>query len=347
MEARFSNGLRMAAQPEPKRSPPAQDDLQPGATGATGATVDQARMRGTDLVVVETLPRRRTGISRHSLNYRGRFYVSPFFETPVPGQGRPARPAVRQALQQAIDGIEGEIRVAMQYFFQAMGARGDDRIRDLLMSTATEELSHIEMLGHAVALNLEGAPVSLQEETAKDPVMKAILGGANPRHLLSSGLSAMPVNANGVPFDMSHVYATGNIGADMMANVAAEAGGRVLASRLYNWTDDHGMKDFLLFLIARDTYHQQQWLAIVEELGGIEDQLPIPNSTPEDHEAKAHSYYYLNTLLDKQAPEGRWSQGPSLDGRSEFSMTQEPKPAGQEPSLGNARPGSGAQTEQM
>jgi len=256
-------------------------------------------------------------------------------------------PQFAMLLQQAIGGIEGEIRVAMQYFFQAMGARGDDRIRDLLMSTATEELSHIEMLGHAVALNLEGAPLSYQEESAKDPVINAILGGMNPRHLLSSGLSAMPVNANGVPFDMSHVYATGNIGADMLCNVAAEAGGRVLASRLYNWTDDKGMKDFLSFLIARDTYHQQQWLAIIEELGGMEEQLPIPNSTPEDHEAMEHSYYYLNTLLDKKAPEGRWSQGPSLDGRSEYSMKQEPEPTGQEPSLGKAPKHSGAQKEQM
>lgn len=256
-------------------------------------------------------------------------------------------PQFAMLLQQAIGGVEGEIRVAMQYFFQAMGARGDDRIRDLLMSTATEELAHIEMLAHAVALNLEGAPLSYQEESAKDPIINAILGGMNPRHLLSSGLSAMPVNANGVPFDMSHVYATGNVGADMLANAAAEAGGRVLASRLYNWTDDKGMKDFLSFLIARDTYHQQQWLAVLEELGGLNSALPIPNSTPENHEAMQHSYYYLNTLLDKQAPEGRWSQGPSLDGRGEFSVKQQPEPEGEAPTLGKAPPHSGAQKEQM
>ncbi|PRY66901.1 Mn-containing catalase [Vreelandella songnenensis] len=256
-------------------------------------------------------------------------------------------PEFAMLLQQAIGGVEGEIRVAMQYFFQAMGARGDDRIRDLLMSTATEELSHIEMLGHAVALNLEGAPVSYQEATAKDPVMNAILGGANPRHILSSGLSAMPVNANGVPFDMSHIYATGNVAADMLANVTAEASGRVLASRLYNWTDDHGMKDFLSFLIARDTYHQQQWLAVIEELGGLGAQLPVPNSTPEDHEAMQHSYYYLNTLLDKEAPKGRWGEGPSFDGRSEFSVQNQPAPEGQEPTLGMAKEKSGAQKEQI
>jgi Mn-containing catalase len=33
-------------------------------------------------------------------------------------------PFFAKMLQQAIGGIEGEIRVAMQYFFQAVGARG-------------------------------------------------------------------------------------------------------------------------------------------------------------------------------------------------------------------------------
>ena len=256
-------------------------------------------------------------------------------------------PQFAKFLQQAIGGVEGEIRVAMQYFFQAMGARGDDKYRDMLMMTATEELSHIEFLGHAVALNLEGAPLTVQEEAAKDPFVNAIMGGANPRHILSSGLSAMPVNSNGVPFDMSHVYATGNLAADMMANVTAESGGRVLASRLYNMTDDTGMKDMLSFLIARDTMHQQQWLAVIEELGGWEAAMPIPNSTPQEHEATEHSYYFLNTSLDEPTPEGRWTSGPSLDGRSEFSKRDKPDPLGQKPSLGKARPHSGTQTEQQ
>lgn len=256
-------------------------------------------------------------------------------------------PEFAKHLQQAIGGIEGEIRVAMQYFFQAMGARGDAKYRDLLMMTATEELSHIEFLGHAVALNLKDAPTSYQENAAQDPVVHSIMSGMNPRHILSSGLSAMPVNSNGVPFDMSHVYATGNLGADMMANVTAEAGGRVLASRLYHLTDDPGMKDMISFLIARDTMHQQQWLAVIEELGGMEKQLPIPNSTPQEHEATEHSYYFLNTSLDEPTPEGRWTSGNSLDGRSEFSAREKVEPTGQKPDLGKARPDSAAQKEQM
>ena len=257
-------------------------------------------------------------------------------------------PVFAKYLQQAIGGVEGEIRVAMQYFFQAMGARGDKRFRDMLMMTATEELAHIEFLGHAVALNLDKAPLDAQEAAASDLVVGAIMGGMNPRHALSSGLSAMPVNANGVPFDMSHVYATGNIAADMLANAMAESSGRVLASRLYNMTDDHGMKDMLSFLIARDTMHQQQWLAVIEELGGIQATLPIPNSTPQSHEATEHSHYFLNTSIDEPTPQGVWTNGgQTLDGRGTFTARDKAEPEGQVPDLGRARRKSGAQTEQM
>jgi Mn-containing catalase len=257
-------------------------------------------------------------------------------------------PVFAKYLQQAIGGVEGEIRVAMQYMFQAMGARGDKKYRDMLMMTATEELSHIEFLGHAVALNLDKAPLDAQEAAAADPIVGAIMGGMNPRHVLSSGLSAMPVNANGVPFDMSHVYATGNLGADMLANAMAESSGRVLASRLYNMTDDSGMKDMLSFLIARDTMHQQQWLAAIEEMGGIAAVVPIPNSTPEEHEAMEHSYYFLNTSVDEPTPEGVWTNGgPAMDGRGTYTAKDKVAPEGQMPDLGRARPKSGAQKQQM
>jgi Mn-containing catalase len=95
-------------------------------------------------------------------------------------------PLFARALQQAIGGVEGEIHVAMQYFFQACGARGNQKFRDLLMNTAAEELGHVEMLATAVALNLEGAPVSIKDEVAADPVASAILGGLNMKSLLSA-----------------------------------------------------------------------------------------------------------------------------------------------------------------
>ena len=261
-------------------------------------------------------------------------------------------PGFAKALQQAIGGIEGEIRVAMQYMFQAFGARGPDKdrqkYRDMLMETASEELGHIEMLATAVALNLEGASMSAKEAAASENgAVKAILGGQNPRHVLSSGLSAMPVNSNGVPFDMSHVYATGNLAADMYANVTAESGGRVLAVRLYNMTDDAGMKDMLSYLIARDTMHQEQWLAVLEELGGVENVHPIPNSFPQSEEDQDYNYNFMSTHRKgkAEAPSGRFTEGPSMDGKGVFSVTEQP--GGQVPDLGAAKPGSGAQKEQI
>jgi Mn-containing catalase len=255
-------------------------------------------------------------------------------------------PLFARALQQAIGGVEGEIRVMMQYLFQAWGQRGPKKYRDMLLSTGTEEIGHIEMLATAVALNLEGAPMSLQEDGAKDSMVRAVMGGMNLRHILSTGLAATPENANGVPFNASHVYASGNIAADMFANVTAEASGRALAVRLHNMTDDPGMKDMLQFLIARDTMHQQQWLAVIEELG-VSDQLPIPNSHPQSEEHQQFSYVFLDTRVGDAAPlEGRFTAGPSIDGKADFSIRMA-EPHGREPALAPPRPGGGAQKAEM
>lgn len=256
-------------------------------------------------------------------------------------------PAFAKMLQQAIGGVEGEIRVMLQYLFQAWGARGPVKYRDMLLETGTEEIGHVEMLATAVAMNLEGAPASFQEDAARNPVVGAVLGGMDPRQYLSAGMAALASDSNGVPFDGSHVYASGNLAADMFANVTAEATGRTLAARLYNMTDDPGMKDMLSFLIARDTMHQQQWLAVLEELREQGGYLPIPNSFPQEQEDQRFSYVFLSTNSDPQAPipEGRWTHGPSLDGRNEFSAAHL-RPQGQEPQLGTPPPSSFAQVQQ-
>jgi Mn-containing catalase len=257
-------------------------------------------------------------------------------------------PVFARMLQQAIGGVEGEIRVMLQYLFQAFGARGPTKYRDMLLETGTEEIGHVQMLCTAVALNLEGAPTQLQDEAAKNPMVAAVLGGMDPRQYLSAGFAALATDANGVPFDGSHVYASGNIAADMYSNITAEATGRALATRLYNMTDDPGMKDMLSFLIARDTMHQQQWLAVLAELQEQDNVLPIPNSFPQSLENQEVNYLFLGTNIDPNAPipQGRWSQGPSLDGKAQFSAGRA-MPMGQEPVLAPPRPDGFAQTQQM
>ena len=40
----------------------------------------------------------------------------------------------------------------------------------------------------------------MQEEISSDPIAGAVLNGMDMRHILSTGLSAYPGDANGVPF---------------------------------------------------------------------------------------------------------------------------------------------------
>jgi Mn-containing catalase len=256
-------------------------------------------------------------------------------------------PEFAKLLQQAIGGIEGEMRVCMQYLFQAWNSRGPMKYRDMLLDTGTEEIAHIEMLATAVALNLEGASSALKDKMASsNPMVESVLGGKDPRHVLSAGLGAMAADSNGVPFNGSWIVSSGNIAADMHANVMAESTGRVLATRLYELTDDSGMKDMLSFLIARDTMHQNQWMAVLEELG-MEASHPIPNSFPQSKENGDVNYTFISPNLnnDSQA-HGRWSTGHSIDGKGTFKF-QQAYPMGDVPSLGVPDKETHAQTEQM
>jgi Mn-containing catalase len=247
-------------------------------------------------------------------------------------------PVFARMLQQAIGGPEGELRVMTQYMFQGFGYRGPKKYRDMLLATATEEIGHVEVLATAVAMNLEGAKSEMVDDVVTNPAVAARMGALEPRHYLSGGLSAMPSDANGVPFNANCVDAGGNLIANMRANVAAEAIGRTLATRLYELTDDPGMQDMLRFLIARDTMHQQQWLAVLEELGP-----EMAANAPGDFENEAphdtHAYSFFNHLMDETMPvDARWTSGPSLDGKGTFTVN-EPAPAlGQEPVLEPAPP---------
>nr|WP_275690152.1 manganese catalase family protein [Halococcus salsus] len=232
-------------------------------------------------------------------------------------------PRFAKMLQQAIGGAEGEMRVALQYMFQAFAVPADKmEYRQLLMETATEELGHIEMLATAVAKNLQDAPAGLIEEARGDPVIASMLDTGQPRQALSAGLHAMPVDSNGVPFNGGYVVASGNLAADMYANVMAESTGRLLATRLYEMTDDPGMKDMLSYLIARDTMHQNQWHAALDTM---DDHVPVPNSFPQEKENQEYNYEFMSTYRDSRPdPEQRWTQGESPDGEGEFSYGDQP-----------------------
>ena len=104
----------------------------------------------------------------------------------------------------------------------------------------------------------------------------------------------------------------------------------------------------LSFLIARDTMHQNQWLAVIEELGGHEGQLPIPNSFPQTEEAQGFGYVFVDPRVgpDAQPLTGRFADSPSIDGKGRHQVVAA-QPLGDEPVLATPKPGGFAQTEQM
>jgi Mn-containing catalase len=237
-------------------------------------------------------------------------------------------PIYARKLQEILGGHYGEMTVAMQYMFQGLNGRADAKYRDLLLDTAAEELGHVEMLVTMIARLLEGAPVSAQEQAAKDPLIEAALGGMNPQHIIVSGLGALPVDAAGNPWTAKYTIASGNLLADFRDNLSKESQGRLQAVRLYELATDPGVKDMLAFLIARDTMHQNQWIAAISELEARERDVVVPTTFPRELEKNEFSYEFWNLSRGNASAAGRWAQGPAPDGRGVFQYIPEPRPFG-------------------
>ena len=254
-------------------------------------------------------------------------------------QAKPTRPdpIFAKQLQELLGGQWGEISVMMTYLFQGWSSRAPMKYRDLTLDTGTEEIAHVEMLATMIARLLETSTAEQQEDMAKNSVVGAIMGGArvedaivagmNPQHFIVSGNGPRPVDSAGNLWNAGFMTASGNLLADFRFNVTAESQGRLQACRLYNMTEDTGVRDMLSFLIARDTMHQNQWLAAIAELeaDGLES-TPVPSTFPRELEKQAVSYQLMNCSEGEESGQGRWASGPSMDGRGQFEFVAQPQP---------------------
>jgi Mn-containing catalase len=232
-------------------------------------------------------------------------------------------------LQEVLGGQYGEITVALQYQFQAWNMHIPGKYRDLVYGIGAEEMGHVEMLAIMIAQLLEKAPLGITADAVQDdPTVAAIVGGTDVQQGIVAGAGARAVDSNGNPWMGSYLTASGNLLADFQANANAEMQGRLQVARLYHMTDDHGVRDLLAFLLARDTMHQNQWLAASAELmeEGVET-LPVPSNFPLKKEDREVAYQYINFSDGPMAGDGRWASGPTPDGHGEFSYVPEP-PAG-------------------
>jgi Mn-containing catalase len=207
----------------------------------------------------------------------------------------------------------------------------------MIMDIATEEIGHVEMLTTMLARLLEAAPNEATEKAAAvNPMLAAVLGGMNPQHAIVTGGGALPRDAAGVPWNAGYIIASGSLLTDFRSNVAAEAQSRLMTSRVYNMTDDRGVKDMLQFNLARDTWHQQQWLLGIEQLiadgfaeAGIED-----SNAEFEHPEANHTFYSFDPASTAGA--GRWAQGPTLTGKDEIVYVPDAQPLTDDKPLGPA-----------
>src|SRR6201746_361235 len=88
-----------------------------------------------------------------------------------------SNPGLANLMLEQFGGPQGELAAAMRYFTQAL-AEDDAGRKDLLLDIATEELSHLEVIGSIVAMLNKGAKGRLAEIADEQAEMySSITGG--------------------------------------------------------------------------------------------------------------------------------------------------------------------------
>jgi Mn-containing catalase len=219
-------------------------------------------------------------------------------------------------LLEQFGGPQGELGAACRYFTQAVGEDDPGR-KDLLFDIATEELSHLEIVGSIVAMLNKGAKGQLAEAVESEAQLyRAMTGGGNDSHitaLLYGGGPAL-TNSAGVPWTAAYVDTIGEPTADLRSNIAAEARAKIVYERLINVTDDPGIKETLGFLMTREIAHQKSFEKALHSIQPNFPQGKLPG------EAKFTSVYY-NMSRGDESPRGPWNEG------SDWEFVDAPEPA--------------------
>jgi len=229
-------------------------------------------------------------------------------------------PRFANMLLDQFGGGNGELKAAMQYFVQAFGCRRayPDKY-DLLMDVATEEFSHLEIVGATITMLLEGTAPELK--AAAEGNLVAAMGNRsvkkndviaqamdNPRFLIESGGGPMVTDSRGVPWTGAFVNANNDLSVDMRSNIGAESRAKIVYENLLKFTDDPYVQDTLKFLMTREIAHFQQFLAALETI-----EPNFPPAVMQGDLRFTHTYYNMSHGEDFRGPwnegQGPWPEG--------------------------------------
>ncbi len=192
-------------------------------------------------------------------------------------------PAFATLLLEQFGGANGELAAALRYFVQAFGAKNPypDKY-DLLMDIATEEFSHLEIVGATIQMLLTGINGDLKDAAENSEIMQLLNGKAAkesfihqamvaPQFFVSTGGGPAYTNSQGVPWTAAYINgdATGELTADLRSDIAAEARAKIVYEYLLQFTDDPFVKETLRFLMTREVAHFQMFEAALETIKPI------------------------------------------------------------------------------
>jgi len=216
-------------------------------------------------------------------------------------------------LLEQFGGPNGELKAAMQYFVQSFAARQPypDKY-DLLMDIATEEFSHLEIVGATITMLLDGINGDLKNAAERSDLMK-LMGGKtdkeqmihealiNPQFLALSGGGPRLTDSQGTPWSGSYVNANGDLTVDLRSNIAAESRAKIVYEYLMQFTDDPLVKESLSFLMTREIAHFQMFSAALDTIE--------PNFPPGVLQGNPHFTHNYFNLSNGTSARGPWNQG--------------------------------------
>jgi Mn-containing catalase len=225
-------------------------------------------------------------------------------------------PRFARLLQEQFGGGNGELKAAMQYFVQAFGVKNayPDKY-DMLMDIATEEFSHLEIVGATIQMLLTGINGELKDVAESDDLNTKLLQGSatkesfihdsmsNPNFFLISGGGPMVTDSHGVPWSGAYVNAMGDLTVDLRSNIAAESRAKITYEYLIQYTDDTYVKDTLMFLMTREVAHYQMFEAALSTI-----QPNFPPGILQSDPRFSNKYFNMSNGGDIKGP---WNEGKS------------------------------------
>jgi Mn-containing catalase len=221
-----------------------------------------------------------------------------------------SNPGLANLVLEQVGGPQGELAAACRYFTQYL-AEDDPGRRDMLIDIATEELSHLEVIGTIVAMLNKGSKARLAEGIDSEAEMyRTISGAGNSSHVTQVLYGGGPAltNSGGQLWNAGYIDSIGDPACDLRSNIAAESRAKIIYERLINCTDDPGVKEALGFLMTREIAHQQSF---EKALYSIQPNFP-PGKLPGMAE---FTNVYFNMSMGEGDARGPWNNEPTFEFR--------------------------------